>query len=186
MPDVKPTTSVAKPKRSAAPTPAPVINATPQRGPSIMATTFAPAGADTANEQMQSMFGDVQSRAKTAMERGAKLVEEMNELTKGNVEAMMASGRVAAKGVESLGQGAAEYSKKSFESAAAAWKGMAAAKSPTELFKLQSDYARSSFDVAVAEGSRVSEAWLKLMGEIAQPLSTRIAVAAEKIKAPLA
>jgi phasin family protein len=152
------------------------------KGNAAMATAFntPPFAADN----VQNLFGDMRDRAKTSMEKGAKFAEEFGDFTKGNAEALMASGRVAAKGVETLGQEAVEYGKKSFESASSAVKGFAAAKSPTELFQLQSDYARSAFDAAVAEGSRVTEAWVKLAGEIMQPLSTRIAVAAEKVKAP--
>jgi hypothetical protein len=58
----------------------------------------------------------------------------------------------------------------------------ATVKSPTELFQLQSEFAKASFDNAVAEASRVSEAWLKIAGDIAQPISNRYALAAEKIK----
>ncbi|WP_419825925.1 phasin family protein [Sphingomonas sp.] len=152
------------------------------KGIAAMATAFntPPFAADN----VQNLFGDMRDRAKTSMEKGAKVAEELGEFAKGNVEAFMTSGRVAAKGVETLGQEAVDYGKKSFESASNAVKGFAAAKSPTELFQLQSDYARSSFDAMVAEGSRVTEAWVKLAGEVMQPLSTRLAVAAEKVKAP--
>ena len=50
------------------------------------------------------------------------------------------------------------------------------------LFKLQSDYVRSAFDSIVAETSKNTEAMLKLAGEVAQPISNRVAVAAEKVK----
>jgi phasin family protein len=145
----------------------------------ITAQSFVPTP-----ENMQAMFGDFSARTKGAVEKSTKIVEEMGEFAKGNVEAMMASGKLAAKGAETLGQEAADYSKKSFETATTAFKSFVAAKSPTELFKLQSDYARSSFDAAVAESSKFSEAMLKLFGEIAQPISSRVAVAAEKIKTP--
>lgn len=151
-----------------------------------MATSFAPTNFSVSPESIQAMFADMQTRAKASVEKSSKLVEEMSDFAKGNVEAVMTSGRIAAKGAETLGQEAVEYGKKSFEGAAAAFKGMVAAKSPTELFKLQSDYARASFDAAVSEGSKLSEAWLKLFGDIAQPLSTRVALAADKIKAPVA
>ena len=149
-----------------------------------MATTFAPTSFSASPEGIQAMFTDMQSRAKASVEKNSKLVEEISAFAKGNVEAVMTSGRIAAKGAETLGQEAVEYGKKSFEDAAAAFKGMVAAKSPTELFKLQSDYARASFDAAVTEGSKLSEAWLKLFGDIAQPLSSRVALAADKIKTP--
>lgn len=169
-----------------APVPAPPVTQPLTEGNPAMATnSFTPPNFTTfmpTPENMQSMFGDLQGRAKAQMERGAKLVEDMGEFAKGNVEAVMTSGRVAVRGAETIGQDAAEYSKRSFESAAAAFKAMVAAKSPTELFTLQSDYARKSFDTAVAEGSKFSEAWLKLAGDMVQPLSTRVAMAAEKLK----
>src|SRR3546814_16127937 len=76
----------------------------------------------------------------------------------------------------------AEYGRKSFEDATATLKQFAAVKSPAEFFKLQSDYVRSAFDAVVAETSKKTEAVLKLAGDVAQPLSTRAAVAAEQVK----
>jgi len=134
-------------------------------------------------DKAQAMFGDMNTRFKSAFEKSSKMGEEIVDFTKGNVEALVASARVAAKGGETIGQEAAEYSKKSFENAMAVFKSFASVKSPTELFQLQSDFAKSSFDSAVAEASKLSESLLKIAGEVAQPLSTRYAVAAEKIKA---
>lgn len=133
-------------------------------------------------DRVQAMFGDVNARAKTAMEKGAKLFEEMNELNKGNLEAVVESGKIAAKGMQTMGQDAAELTRKSFESATTAMKSFASVKSPTELFKLQSDYAKSALETMVAESAKASEAWLKLAGEVAQPISNRYSVAAEKLK----
>ena len=121
-------------------------------------------------------------RAKAQMEKGAKAFEDMNAFGKGNVEAIVESSKIAARGFEQMGQDAASYMKSSYESATGMFRSMAAIKSPTELFKLQSDYARASFDAFVAEASRSTEAALKLAGEIAQPISNRVALAAEKIK----
>ena len=147
----------------------------------------AKAAADTVKGLFKmatnpQMFGDMSDRAKGMFEKSSKMSEELVEFTKGNVEALVSSARVAAKGSEAMAQEAAEYGKKSFESATAAFKGMASVKSPTELFQLQSEFAKSSFDSAVAEASKVSENVLKLWGEMFQPLSNRYAVASEKMK----
>ncbi|WNO54373.1 phasin family protein [Stakelama saccharophila] len=138
--------------------------------------------AEKTMDKSQAMFADMNDRTKAAMEKSSKMVEEMNDFAKGNVEAMAESGRITAKGLESFGRDAAEYSRKSFETMTAAMKEMASAKSPTDFFKLQSDYVRSAFDSAVAEASKQSEAMLKLAGEASQPLSNRVAVAADKAK----
>ncbi len=165
-----------------APVAAPVIHETAvsQEGPTMTdtATNFT---AD-ATTKAQAVFSDINARTKQAVERSTKLFEDMNEFSKGNIEALVESSRVAAKAAETLSQHAAETARKNFEQATAAMKSMAAVKSPTELFQLQSDLARKSFDEMIAEASKTSETMLKLAGDIFQPLSNRFAVAADKLK----
>lgn len=133
-------------------------------------------------EKAQAMFGDMNDRIKTAFEKSTKMGEEIVDLAKGNAEAVVASAKIAAKGGETLGQEVAEYSKKSFENAMAVLKSLTQVRSPTEYFQLHSDFAKTSLESAVAEATKVSESMLKLAGEVVQPLSSRYAVAAEKIK----
>ncbi|WBH15359.1 phasin family protein [Sphingomonas radiodurans] len=133
-------------------------------------------------DKTKTAFADVNERAKAQMEKGAQSFQEMGAFNKGNLEAMVESSKIAAKGVEKMSQDAAQYAKASFEHATSAFKSMSTVKSPTELFKLQSDYMRATFDAFVAEASRSTEATLKLAGEIAQPISNRVALAAEKVK----
>lgn len=135
-----------------------------------------------AAEKGQAYFAEFSAKAKAAAEKGAKAFEEMNEFGKGNVEALVESGKIAAKGFEALGQGYADYARKQFEGTTAAFKGFAAVKSPTEFFKLHSDFVRGQFDSFVAESSKNTEAMIKLAGDVAKPISNRVALAAEKIK----
>jgi len=137
---------------------------------------------ENATDKAQALFAEWNDRTKAAVEKSTKLVEEANDFAKGNVEALVESGRIAAKGFEGLGQDAAEYSRKSFESATAALKNLATVKSPADFFRLQSDYFRGAFDSYVAEASKNTEALIKLASDAAQPLSNRVAVAAEKAK----
>jgi len=145
-------------------------------------TSKAAETGQIAAEQFRAAFGDINERAKAAAEKSAKIVEELAELTRGNVEALVASSKVAAKGVEGLSQDAANFSRKSFEDASAVFKSFADIKSATDFFKLQGDFARSAFDAAVAQSARVSETVLKLAGDVAEPLTSRYAVAAERVK----
>jgi phasin family protein len=138
--------------------------------------------ATEAKEKFQAMFGDFNEKAKAAVEKSSKIVEDLNELTKGNVEAIVESSKIAAKGAESLGQEAAEYSRKNFEKATATMKSFASVKSPTEFFQLQSEFFSSAFDSMASEASKSSEALLKLAGDVVQPLSSRAAVVSEKVK----
>lgn len=129
----------------------------------------------SAADKAKTLFADANAKS-------TKAFEEINEFSKGNIEALVESGKIAAKGIEALGQDAAEYSRKQFEGATAALKSLSSVKSPTDFFKLQSDYVRSSFDAVVAQTSKNTEAVLKLAGEVAQPISNRVAVAVEKVK----
>ena len=52
---------------------------------------------------------------------------------------------------------------------------------PTEFIQLQSELARTSFDRAVAETSRLTESMVKLAGKAFQPLSNRATANAESI-----
>ncbi|HYJ30142.1 MAG TPA: phasin family protein [Allosphingosinicella sp.] len=138
--------------------------------------------ARQAADRIQAVFGDVNERAKTAMERNSRIAEEMTELTKGNVEALVASTKIAAKAVETIGQDVAEFSRKSFDDASAALKGFAEIKSPADFFRLQGDFARSQFDTMVAETSKLSETMIKFAGQAAEPISGRYSVAAERVR----
>ena len=165
----------------------PVAAPAPVKGNTMNDTiTNAQATIKTAAEDMQNrateMFGDMNTRAKDAMSKGTKAIEELVEFSKGNVEAIVASGRVAAKGAEEIAKYSAEYGRTAVEKANATAKQFAAVKSPTEFFQLQGEVAKQTLDALVAEGSKFTENYLKLVGEIAQPISNRVAVAAEKVK----
>jgi phasin family protein len=138
--------------------------------------------ANQVADRFQAVFGDVNERAKTAIERNTRIAEEMTDLAKGNVEALVASTKLAAKGVEKIGQEVAEYSRKSFEDASAAIKGFAEVKSPADLFRLQGDFARTQFDSVIAESSKLSETMIKLTGDMFEPITSRYSVAAERVK----
>lgn len=138
--------------------------------------------ADDAKAQIQTAFADMSEKAKATAEKSAKAMEEMTTLAKGNVEALVESGKIAAKGVETMGQTAAEFGKSSFEKTSAAMKSMAAVKSPTEFFQLQSELLSASFDDFAKETAKASEALLKLAGDVAQPISTRVSIVSEKVK----
>lgn len=171
--------------------------------PAVVETAVSPAPAiipaptmtkdKTMNETIKNVAQSVETTAKdtfakfgaqsqAAMEKGKQGLEDYAAFQKGNVEALVESGRIAAKGLETMGQDAAAFAKKSYDHTSETLKAMAAVKSPTELMKLQADYVRASFDALVAQTSRTTEAQLKLAGEIAQPLQNRFALAAEKLK----
>ena len=147
-----------------------------------MATTIENMTTTTA-DKAQTAFSDMSGRAQDAMAKSTKLFADWNDFNKGNVEALVESGKLAVAGMQTLAQHQAEYVRKHFEEATAAVRTMTSVKSPTEFVKLQGDFVRQQFDGAVAETSRSTESMMKLMGEVVQPVANRVALAVEKIKA---
>jgi phasin family protein len=128
----------------------------------------------------QSIFTDANGRGQELVKRSQKVAEELADLARSNVEAVVEAGRVATEGARSIGQDVVAKQRDSFEQAADAIRSLAEAKSPTEYLQLQSELARASFDRAVAETSKLTESLVKLAGEAFQPLSNRASANAER------
>lgn len=146
----------------------------------------AKAAGKAATDKAQAAFADFSVQAKAAFEKSSKIMEDMTDLTKGNIEAVVVASRAAAKNTETLTQTAADFSRRSFEEATKALKTMSAAKTPTEFFNLQNDFAKAQFDKMISESSKMSELMVKMFGDVMEPLSTRASVAADKVKASFA
>ena len=128
----------------------------------------------------QSIFADANERSQDLVKRSQKVAEELADLARANVEAVVEAGRVAGEGARSIGQDVVAKQRDGFEAAADAIRSLAEAKSPTEYLQLQGDFARASFDRAIAESSKLTESLVKLAGEAFQPLSNRAAANAER------
>jgi len=128
----------------------------------------------------QSIFADANERSQDLAKRSQKVAEELADLARANVEAVVEAGRVASEGARSIGQDVVAKQRDGFEQAADAIRSLAEAKSPTEYLQLQGDFARASFDRAIAESSKLTESLVKLAGEAFQPLSNRAAANAER------
>ena len=143
----------------------------------IMANTQTTDFTDT----VKTVAADAQTRAKAAYDKLQAYTGEMTEMAKGNVEALVESGKILGAGVQDLARGEVEAAKGAFETVTADLKAMAAAKSPTELFKLQGEIAGRNFDAAVARASKNAEVSLKLANDAFAPISSRMSLAAERL-----
>lgn len=138
--------------------------------------------AEDAKAKFETAYADFNDKAKAHVEKSTKAVEEMSDMAKGNMEAMVESGKIAAKGMEMMGQEAVDFTRKNFEKATASFKSLATAKTPTEFFQLQSQLFSSSFDDFTKEAAKNSEAMMKLAGDVAQPLTARMSLVTDKVK----
>jgi phasin family protein len=128
----------------------------------------------------QSLFADANERSQDLAKKSQKVAQELADLTRANVEAVVEASRVAAEGAKAIGQDVVAKQRDGFEQAADAIRSLAEAKSPTEYLQLQGDFARASFDRAVAESSKLAESLVKLAGEAFQPISNRATANAER------
>lgn len=132
--------------------------------------------------QVKEGLATAQERAKAAYDKGAELAAEMGEFSKGNLEAVVESGKILATGVQTIAKTQFEDAKSAVEVMTADVKEMAAVKSPTDFVQLQGKLASRNFDAAVAQLSKTTEAWVKLANDTFAPLSSRAAVAMEKVR----
>jgi phasin family protein len=137
--------------------------------------------AEAAMTSSKEAMEKITAQAKDAAETSMKSIEEMTDLARGNVEAMLASARVAAASFETLAAHISDVSRKSFEATTTAARAMTSAKTPNEMFQLQSYFAKTQFDHAVSEFSKMSEMMVKMSGEVMEPVQNRIAVANDKM-----
>lgn len=142
--------------------------------------------ADKAGEQGRAAFEQMNTQSRDMMEQVNKAMTEMQSFSKGNLEAMVASVKAMTEGAQTLAQTVVEHGRKSYEDSAAAMKTMSAIKSPNELLAAQNDMMKAQFDAAVAGWSKMTETFLKVAGEVAQPISNRMSVATDTVKSAMA
>jgi translation initiation factor 2 alpha subunit (eIF-2alpha) len=91
----------------------------------------------------QNLFADANERSQEFAKRGQKVAEELADLARVNVEAVVEASRVAAEGARSIGQKVVASNRDGIEQAADAIRTLAEAKSPTEYLQLQVEFARA-------------------------------------------
>ena len=147
----------------------------------IMATAKKTAETEYA-AKAKELAADVQTRAKAAYDKGTELTKDAVEFQKGNLDALVESGKILASGMQDMGRTYVEEAKSAAETVQDDVKKFAAVKSPTELFQLQGEIARRNFDAMVSTTSKNTEAMLKLANEAFAPVSNRMSLAAEKVR----
>ena len=172
----------AAPKK-AAPAKAKAAKTTPisQLKDTIMATAKKTAETEY-TAKAKELAADVQTRAKAAYDKGTELTKDAVEFQKGNLDALVESGKILASGMQDMGRTYVEEAKSAAETVQDDVKKFAAVKSPTELFQLQGEIARRNFDALVSTTSKNTEAMLKLANEAFAPVSNRMSLAAEKVR----
>lgn len=134
---------------------------------------FAGFGAFPAAAGFEKLVNETTTRSEDAAKRSRKAAEEMADIARGNVDAIVEASRIAASGAQSIAQKALAKSRDNVERAADTVRSMAEAKNPADLLQLQAEFVRGAFDRFVSESSNLTESMVKLAGESFQPISNR-------------
>ncbi len=129
-------------------------------------------------------FGDAKAQVEKASAQTMKAYEDAAKFNKENLDAFVVASTTYAKGVESVSKSWAAFAQETFEASANVAKAMLGAKTLKEAVDLQTDFAKTTFDKFVAEGTKVSEASIKVTNEALEPINARVNVAVEKMLKP--
>src|SRR3546814_18121232 len=110
--------------------------------------------------------------------------DDLATFNKQNVDAFVQAGNIWAKGAEELGKAYFSFAQASAEKNAEAAKSLLAAKSLKDVVDVQADYARTSFDTLVAEGTRLNQMTIKVAHKTFAPIQDRLHVSTHKAFQP--
>jgi phasin family protein len=106
-----------------------------------------------------------------------KNFEDLQQVSKENVEVAMKSAETMSKGAQAIATEMADYSKKSFEEGSAMLEKLFGVKSLEKAIELQTEFAKSSYEGFVAKATKISEMYAGLAKEGYKPFEAMMAKA---------
>ena len=124
-------------------------------------------------QAFEKLFADATGRGEELAKRSRKAAEELADITRANVDALVESGKIATSGAQSIGQQVLAKGRDNIDHAANTVRALAEAKTPADVLQVQSDFFRGAFDRLVEESATLTESLVKVAGEAFEPISTR-------------
>jgi phasin family protein len=120
---------------------------------------FYNSAREQMNKAQQSVFGNL---------------DQASDFNRENVEAVIVSSNIVAKGFEVFGKEIAAYAQQTVEENMVTAKKLSAAKGPQELMDIQSECAKTAFDGFVAESTKLQDISTKVSSQASLPINERI------------
>jgi len=139
-------------------------------------------GSETIKTTVEKMAQAGNQAFKDSVEKSLGALNEVNALSKGNIEAVVESLTAATKGAETVGAQAMAFSKKNWDEAVSAAKSLSTAKSVQEVVELQSKYAKASMEAYVSELNLLTETLSSSFKDTFKPINARMTAAVEKFQ----
>src|SRR5271166_503793 len=146
-----------------------------KRGGEAAGAAFRQAAVAVSDAAEKGQKQATQSMAKV------KTAEEFVSFNQGNLEALIKSGQILATGMQDLGKQVAATAQARLKESMATFKALGSVKSVKEAIDLQTTYARSSINKAMADTGKLTDASFKLAEQAIAPLTARVTLAVEKL-----
>jgi hypothetical protein len=98
--------------------------------------------------------------------------EELQKLSKGQMEAATAAAASVTKGFQTIAAETSEYSKRSLENGSAYIEKLLGARKIEDAVQIQSDYAKTTYEGFVAQATRIGELYANLAREAFRPVES--------------
>jgi phasin family protein len=156
---------------------------TPRTKKTAAAATETAASTAT-TEVTREQYEKAVTLTREQVAKASALLEDLAVLGKGNLDAVVQSNTVIAKGLEEISRELMSYAQASLESATAATKALFGAKTLQDLIALNNSFAKTSLDSFLANSTKLGDMGLKVANEALEPISARVNVTIEKLAKP--
>lgn len=138
--------------------------------------TVVKASTEAASAGYKQAADLTKQQVERAQKAAYKGYGDFASLSQDNVDAVVRSSTVMAKGLEVLSKEMMDFARLSFEDNVAATKAIFGAKTLNDLVNLQTQYTRKNFDQAVVESTRLTELSVKVANDAFEPIKARVDV----------
>ena len=120
-----------------------------------------------------------QVQLKQGYDRAVKTAEQFAKFHQGNLEALMKASQIFTAGLQDITKHMAANAQANMEESVSTLRALSTVKSVKEAMELQTNFAKSSLEKAMSEGSKLTETGLKLAEQAYAPLTARVNAAVE-------
>lgn len=137
------------------------------------------AVAETVTDTARDSAEAAQTQFKHGYDKAIHTAEQFAKFQQGNLEAMVKAGQIFAAGLQDIGKHVAAQAQANFEEGTATFRALTSVKSLKEAIELQTSFAKTSLEKAMAESTKLTETSLKLAEQACAPLTARVNAAVE-------
>ena len=119
---------------------------------------------------------------KQGMDKSINAMTELNAINKANVEAMVESATVAARGAAAISTQSFAFSKSSWEKGVSAAQALAGARSIQEVIELQTSFAKTSMEAYLAEVTKLTDTMQASVKDTFKPINERVTATVERVQ----